>query len=102
MPKYATPQDVQEPTGNYTPPRAGSAIRVDGKPVKFEGYAKQPSERIGRNPLEGRAKPPADDAETSNTNAMGDTYKKGGMTRSSASKRADGIAARGKTRGRLL
>ena len=34
-----------------------------------------------------------------NTNPMGDTYKKGGMT---ASKRADGIAQRGKTRGRMV
>ena len=32
------------------------------------------------------------------TNPMGDTYKKGGMT---ASKRADGIAQRGKTRGKM-
>jgi hypothetical protein len=29
-------------------------------------------------------------------------YKKGGMVRSSASKRADGIAQRGKTRGRMV
>jgi len=36
-----------------------------------------------------------------NTNPMGDTYKKGGAVRS-ASSRADGIAQRGKTRGRYL
>lgn len=35
------------------------------------------------------------------TNPMGDTYKKGG-TVSKASKRADGIAQRGKTRGRMM
>jgi hypothetical protein len=34
-----------------------------------------------------------------NRNAAGDTYKKGGMT---ASRRADGIASRGKTRGRIV
>ena len=34
-------------------------------------------------------------------NAAGDTYKKGGKV-SSASKRADGIAQRGKTKGRLI
>jgi hypothetical protein len=34
-----------------------------------------------------------------NTNPAGDTYKKGGMT---ASKRADGIAQRGKTRGKMV
>ena len=35
------------------------------------------------------------------TNAMGDSYKKGGSV-SSASKRADGIAQRGKTKGKML
>jgi hypothetical protein len=35
------------------------------------------------------------------TNAMGDNYKKGGSV-SSASKRADGIAQRGKTKGKML
>jgi hypothetical protein len=35
-----------------------------------------------------------------NTNAAGDSYKKGG-TVSSASKRADGIAVKGKTRGKI-
>lgn len=34
------------------------------------------------------------------TNAAGDSYKKGGMI-SSASKRADGIATKGKTRGKM-
>lgn len=37
----------------------------------------------------------------SRTNAMGDTYKKGGSV-SSASKRADGIAQKGKTRGTMI
>ena len=36
----------------------------------------------------------------SRVNAMGDTYKKGGSV-GSASKRADGIAMRGKTRGKI-
>ena len=36
----------------------------------------------------------------SRVNAMGDTYKKGGSV-SSASSRADGIAQRGKTRGKM-
>jgi hypothetical protein len=35
------------------------------------------------------------------TNPMGDTYKKGGKV-SSASSRADGIAQRGKTKGRMV
>ena len=40
-PKSATPQDVPEPSGaaaskGYKPEELGSAIRVDGKPVKPE------------------------------------------------------------------
>jgi hypothetical protein len=35
----------------------------------------------------------------SRTNAMGDTYKNGGMT---ASRRADGIATKGKTKGTMI
>ena len=34
--------------------------------------------------------------------AMGSSYKKGGSVRSSASSRADGIAQRGKTKGRIV
>jgi hypothetical protein len=45
---------------------------------------------VPRNESRGRAE---------RTNPMGDTYKKGGMT---ASKRADGIAQRGKTRGKMV
>ncbi len=43
---------------------------------------------------------PKNDSESraERTNPMGDTYKKGGMT---ASARADGIAQRGKTRGKI-
>jgi len=39
--------------------------------------------------------------EEGKMNPMGDTYKKGGKV-SSASKRADGIAVRGKTKGRMV
>ena len=44
--------------------------------------------------------------EGENTNAMGDTYKRGGKVKMSsggmtASRRADGIAQRGKTRGKM-
>ena len=35
-------------------------------------------------------------------NAAGDTYKKGGKVKATASSRADGIAKRGKTRGRMV
>lgn len=35
-------------------------------------------------------------------NTMGQTFKKGGVVKSSASKRGDGCAQRGKTRGRIV
>ena len=99
----ATPQNIDDPTEykDYKPEEAGSAIRVDGKRVKSEGYAK-PTPILGpytaRNPLKGTAKQPVEDTETSKTNAMGDTYAKGG----SASSRADGCAQRGKTKGTIV
>lgn len=37
-----------------------------------------------------------------NRNAAGDTYKKGGSVKATASRRADGIASRGKTKGRFV
>jgi hypothetical protein len=58
-------------------------------------------------PMVKRAKAAAEDREAdmseraSRTNAMGDTYKKGGKV-SSASSRADGIAQRGKTKGTMV
>jgi len=58
-------------------------------------------------PVAKRVKPVAADKTSdaveraSRTNAMGDTFKKGGKV-SSASSRADGIAQRGKTRGTMI
>jgi hypothetical protein len=37
-----------------------------------------------------------------NRNAAGDTYKKGGAVKATASRRGDGIASRGKTKGRFV
>ena len=68
------------------------------KVTKAEGYAKPPKAELMRRPPEGLAKPPSSDTETSKTNAMGDTYAKGGMT---ASARADGCCTKGKTRGKM-
>ena len=95
----STPVDEPIPKGKVKAQEPGSDIRVDGKPLKAEGYAKPPAERAGRKPTEGFAKPPSSDTETSKTNVMGDTYAKGGMT---ASARADGCAQRGKTKGTIV
>ena len=42
-----------------------------------------------------------DSERTEEEKAMMSNYKKGGMVKSSASKRADGIAVKGKTRGKI-
>jgi len=49
-----------------------------------------------------RAKPNEPIMYEQRQNAAGDTYKKGGKVKSTASFRADGIAKRGKTRGRVV
>jgi hypothetical protein len=107
----ATPQNVDEPSGSSSSKveEYESLIRVDGKPVPKKvpmSYGKMP-----RPMSYGKMPPPmsygkmprpeksGDASDSSKTNAMGDTYAKGGMT---ASKRADGIAQRGKTKGTMV
>ena len=99
----ATPQHLDDPTEykDYKPEEAGSAIRVDGKPIK--STPKKDIDPLGEaadNTVKmiARKRATAEEAEKSNMNAMGDTYAKGG----SASSRADGIAQKGKTRGTIV
>jgi len=95
------------------PEQLGSAIRVDGKRV-VDNFPRQAA--VIRQGLEdkvnaekAREKERAEggasfkeNMDSGRTNAMGDTYKKGGAVRSSASRRADGIASKGKTRGTMI
>jgi len=99
----ATPQHLDDPTEykDYKPEEVGSAIRVDGKPIK--STPKKDIDPLGEaadNTVKmiARKRATAEEAEKSNMNAMGDTYAKGG----SASSRADGIAQKGKTRGTIV
>jgi len=88
----STPMDEPVRTGKTQEP--GSAIRVDGKPVK-----EMPPVLV--NKLEKRymeKRSALDEAKKSKVNAMGDTYAKGG----SASSRADGCCTKGKTRGKMM
>jgi hypothetical protein len=100
----ATPQHLDDPTEykDYKPEEAGSAIRVDGKPIK--STSKKDIDPLGEaadNTMKmiARKRATAEEAGKSKMNAMGDTYAKGGTT---ASKRADGIAQRGKTKGTIV
>ena len=101
--KDSTPVDEPVRKGSKVQ-EPGSAIRVDGKPVKGDDMFNVPTAKTPRMPparsqelmemyTEKRKGP------TSKVNAMGDTYAKGGMT---ASKRADGIAMKGKTKGTIV
>jgi len=93
------------------PEQLGSAIRVDGKPLKPEKILSRPAKadmpdapnfKPMFDKIRAEASEAADrDEKASRTNAMGDTFKKGGKV-SSASRRADGIAQRGKTRGTMV
>ena len=99
--KYSDYTPVDEPVrkGSKTQ-EPGSGIRVDGKPIK---KAPKDTENVLAESADNTLRMLARRREgpISKVNAMGDTYKKGGSVRS-ASSRADGIAQRGKTKGRYL
>jgi len=103
--KYEDSTPVDEPVRKGSKVQEpGSGIRVDGKPVKGDDMFNVPNAKTPRmSPARSqelmemyteKRKGP-----TSKVNAMGDTYAKGGMT---ASKRADGCAQRGKTKGTIV
>jgi len=95
----STPMDEPVRTGKIQEP--GSAIRVDGKPIK--STSKKDTDPLGEaadNTMKmiARKRATAEEAGKSKMNAMGDTYAKGG----SASSRADGCCTKGKTRGKMM
>jgi hypothetical protein len=109
-PKEPDDASVRKQSKKDQPEQPGSGIRVDGKPLKdnfprqaavirqgWEDKAKAEMARDRDRADKGRAF--KENAESGRTNAMGDTYKKGGSV--SASSRADGMASRGKTRGKM-
>jgi hypothetical protein len=92
--KYEDSTPVDEPVRTGKTQEPGSAIRVDGKPVK-----ETPPVLV--NKLEKRymeKRSALEEAKKSKVNAMGDTYAKGGT----ASSRADGCCTKGKTRGKMM
>jgi hypothetical protein len=98
--KYSDSTPVDEPVrkGKVKAQEPGSGIRVDGKPIKDAppNILAEAADNTVR--MLARKRADAEEAGKSKTNAMGDTYAKGG----SASSRADGIAMRGKTKGKYL
>ena len=121
MAKKEIPQDIDGASAGRKfkknepgmPEQLGSAIRVDGKPLKPDQTSSGPSIGSGLKP-ERNYKPMFDKARAeseareesmsnraSRMNEMGDSYKNGGKV-GSASSRADGIAMRGKTKGTMV
>ena len=74
---------------------AADAIKASGKKYPDMSVLQAPAKRAGMTAM-GRKSSSFDDF------GSGDGYKKGGMTRSSASNRADGIATKGHTKGKYL
>ena len=98
--KYPDYTPVDEPVGKrVAPQKPGSGIRVDGKPIKDTPPNILAEAADNTVKMLARRRAAAEEAGKSKVNAMGDTYAKGGMT---ASARADGIAQRGKTRGKMV
>jgi hypothetical protein len=110
--KYSdsTPVDEPIPKGKIKAQEPGSGIRVDGKPLKAEDYAKPKNDldALQNARAEAHAKNKGvtvDQLRKNMSNEFdkrvkaGELYAKGGMT---ASKRADGIATKGKTRGTIV
>jgi len=85
-----TPQDLQDAQTRTKERRAYN--EASGNLPKTEDEARA---KIQKQILSS----PKNTYSGENTNAMGDTYKKGGMT---ASARADGCATKGKTKGRFV
>ncbi len=108
MPK-ATPQHLDDPTvyKDYKPEKAGSGIKIEPMPLSkatkedFMGKSKPSPKDITPIPLSKATK--EDYMGTSKPSKKVDSdivpLAKGGMT---ASKRADGIAQRGKTKGTIV
>lgn len=97
--KDSTPVDEPVSKGKAKAQEPGSGIRVDGKPVKNAPPNILAEAADNTLKMLARRRADAEEAGKSKVNAMGDTYAKGGMT---ASKRADGCAQRGKTKGTIV
>ena len=105
----STPVDEPIPKGKVKAVEPGSGIRVDGKPLKVEGYAKPKNDldALQKARAEAHAEKKGVTVDQLRKNMSdefdkrvkaGELYAKGG----SASARADGIAQRGKTKGTMV
>ena len=96
MAKAKRIEDMSEAELTERSTKAYNKARTSPEPGGFD--IKPKLEKIKAD-YSGRAAAAAAADRASRTNAMGDTYKNGGMT---ASRRADGIATKGKTKGTMI
>jgi hypothetical protein len=93
----ALPDEVVKP-----PKGIGSSEKdMDPLPVKKAEPKKKEDKVLPDQLMNNPVRFKKDSERTEEEKAMMSNYKKGGMVKSSASKRADGIAVKGKTRGKI-
>ena len=77
---------------DITPPSAEQKVKIEEKQMKVDEM---------KDPKAAQKNKAMYDVSTE-VKKFDENYKKGGMVKSSASKRADGIATKGKTKGRII
>jgi hypothetical protein len=88
-------------------PNQMAAEKLDRETKKVQAEQAAKLEEASEKVRQGKIQPPTNDdmgpLPKKNSKGAGiiKSYKKGGMVKSSASKRADGIATKGKTRGKI-
>ena len=100
MPK-ATPQHLDDPTyyKDYKPPVAGSGIKIEPIPLSKGTKEDYMGSKSTKDMPEGARTLPYKPNKKAEADMKMVPLAKGGMT---ASKRADGIAQRGKTKGTMI
>lgn len=116
-PKYDASSDSKPKKGGIGPYNVGAGPSDEEKTATYSKYAEN-RKKMGDSGSDDSGSKPISESSWAQSvrsgqgsdsgflgkkmrEAMGSSYKKGGSVRSSASSRADGIAQRGKTRGKM-
>lgn len=95
-----TPEDVREAKERRRAEQAYNRSLTSTEAAPMASAASSPAKPKRSAAIEESIQEAKDEQARRKIKAMG--YKKGGSVKSSASSRADGIAQRGKTKGRML
>jgi hypothetical protein len=108
MPKKPTPEEIafaREMAADQAKMEAAEAARQrqnQAADVAAQAVADRKAIEAARQQKMDAQQQAAPATAPTTRNTMGQPFKKGGSVKSSASKRGDGIAQRGKTRGRMV